>query len=241
MGKNSALRLNDEVYHVYNRDLDRAMVLSTNDEKTLFAELISKKQEPLSLFKKGYKMGLELSIESKNKKSGNFAYTLPLSSDFIEFLGKQSSEKQQIFEKAFPSEELGESASVKGKTLVLALETILFLIETDNKLYNYSFVPPGDRYGVHLLSGQINNNFVLLQSGFEKCSMLVNARVDELQNIVYDEIIDLSPQKELQTDNGVIKILKKKARKILDITSLKQLILELKKYSPNDDFTVVIG
>lgn len=77
MGQNTAQLLGDGVYHVYNRDLGRAMILSTNDEKTLFAELICKKQEPLSLFKKGYKVGLELSIESKNNERGNFVFTLP--------------------------------------------------------------------------------------------------------------------------------------------------------------------
>ena len=50
MSQNTAQLLGDGVYHVYNRDLGRAMILSTNDEKTLFAELICKKQEPLSLF-----------------------------------------------------------------------------------------------------------------------------------------------------------------------------------------------
>ena len=49
MSQNTAQLLGDGVYHVYNRDLGRAMILSTNDEKTLFAELICKKQESLSL------------------------------------------------------------------------------------------------------------------------------------------------------------------------------------------------
>lgn len=186
-------------------------------------------------------MGLKLSIESKNNEKGNFSFTLPLSSDFIEFLGKQSSENQQIFEKAFPSEDLGESASVKGKSLVLAFETILFLIETDNKLYNYSFANLGDKYGARGRTVQINKIPAMLEGGFKKCLLFMNPRLDDTGNIIYDKCIDISLNEELQTDNGVIKILKKKARKILDITSLKQLILELKKYSPNEDFTVVIG
>ena len=45
MDKNTARRLNDEVYQAHNRDLGHAMILSTDDEKTLFADLIHKTLE----------------------------------------------------------------------------------------------------------------------------------------------------------------------------------------------------
>ena len=49
MGRIPRWRMGDGVYHVYNRAINSAMTLSTDDEKNLFADLVRKKLTTLPL------------------------------------------------------------------------------------------------------------------------------------------------------------------------------------------------
>lgn len=89
-------------------------------------------------------MGLILTVKPENK---NVSYTIPLSSDFIEFIGLQTLSDQEIISAIFSEDGFGIPERVKKNILESALEKMLLLIKSNNKLYNYSFAGPNDKFG----------------------------------------------------------------------------------------------
>ena len=105
-------------------------------------------------------------------------YTIPLSSDFIEFLGLQTSSDQKIISAIFSEDGFGIPERIKKNILESALEKMLLLIKSNNKLYNYSFAGPNDKFGSRDRTVQINKIPSMLTGGFEKCLLIQNPKLD---------------------------------------------------------------
>lgn len=183
-------------------------------------------------------MGLILTVKPENK---NVSYTIPLSSDFIEFIGLQTSSDQEIISAIFSEDGFGIPERVKKNILESALEKMLLLIKSNNKLYNYSFAGPNDKFGSRGRTVQINKIPSMLTGGFEQCLLIQNPKLDSNNNIVPEKTIDLSMQKELITDRGIIRILKKRARQVLDVALLEQILQSIKKHPAEQVYEVILG
>jgi hypothetical protein len=191
-------------------------------------------------------MALTMTVQPLQGASAGFPAELRFSTQFLEFLCNQNDSDREILEKGFHIEEFGEKSIVKCCLLRDALRKLIEIAETDNKLFIYSLDIKNDIHsggGARGLSGTINGQAVSLIGGIGQCWLKWMAQKDDNTYEYYCyRKEDISDRTEILLDKlGVIEILKKEAKNLLELPTLKALLQKLENYDADDDFEMTIG
>ena len=195
----------------------------------------------------GYKkMALTMTVGLAKGDAEGFPAELSFSTQFLEFLCNQSDSDREILEKGFHVEEFGEKSIVKCCLLRDALRKLIEIAEIDNKLFIYSLDIKNDIHsggGARGLSGKINGHAVCLTGGIGQCWLEWMAEKDDNPYEYYCyRREDISDKTEIQLDKlGVINILKKKAKNLLELPTLKALLQKLESCGDDNLFEIIIG
>ena len=191
-------------------------------------------------------MALTMTVRLVKGDTEGFPAELRFSTQFLDFLCNQSDSDREILEKGFHVEEFGEKSIVKCSLLRDALRKLIEIAETDNKLFIYSLDIKKEIHsggGARGLSDTINGQAVSLTGGIGQCWLEWMAPKDDNADEYYCyRKEDISDRTEILLDKlGVIEILKKTARNLLEMPALKALLLKLENYDADVDFEMTIG
>ena len=189
---------------------------------------------------------MTMTIQPSSGTGAGFPIELRFSTQFLEFLCSQSESDRKILEKGFHVEEFGEKSIVKCCLFRDALKKLIEIAETDNKLFIYSIRIKNDIHsagGGRGISGEINERPIIITGGIGKCLLeWLQPKDDNPYEYYCYKKEDISDRTEIQLDKlGMIEILKKKARNLLELPALKALLQKLEDYDNDADFEMTIG
>lgn len=190
-------------------------------------------------------MGIDFVARMEDNGVKQDIYQLPLSTTFLQLVEVLRKQMTPAAKTMFEIHGYGEEKELTVKELVTAIQDVLEQLSDNRNLTSYYFTDDLKEGYARGQNGMVNGKAVSFDGGLGECWMKVY-NLDKYQKgkkfeEMFEEIVDLRDRDFIDTDNGRLFIVKKKARKMLEVKAFKELLVTLNEMDGASKVSILFG